>query len=108
MDFKIATWNIRGLSTSEKHKEVRKFIAEEKLQMCAILETHIKYNKIKKVGDYTFGNWEYVTNTEDNNKGCRIMMGWNQNMVDVWLINKTKQSMLLMAETIGQKVDFSV
>ena len=103
MDLKIATWNIRGLSNSDKQKEVKKFIAEEKLQMCAILETHVKYNKVKKLGDNVFGSWDYVTNAEDNNKGCRIMMGWDQNMVDVWVINKSKQSMLLLIEIIGLK-----
>ena len=45
--------------------------------MCVILETHVKYKKVKKVGDNVFGTREYVTNAEDNNKGCRIMMGWN-------------------------------
>lgn len=74
--------------------------------MCAILEIHNKYNKVKKVGDNIFGNWEYITNAEDNNKGCRIMMGWNQNMVDAWLITKTKQSMLLLVEIIGHKSRF--
>ncbi|PWA97295.1 hypothetical protein CTI12_AA030020 [Artemisia annua] len=100
MDMKIATWNIRGLSNPDKQKEVKKFIAEENLQMCAILETHIKY---KKVGDNIFGNWDYVINVEDNNKGCRIMVGWNQNMVDVRMINKSRQSLLLLVETIAGK-----
>ncbi|PWA97296.1 RNA-directed DNA polymerase, eukaryota, Reverse transcriptase zinc-binding domain protein [Artemisia annua] len=103
MDMKIATWNIRGLSNPDKQKEVKKFIAEENLQMCAILETHIKY---KKVGDNIFGNWDYVINVEDNNKGCRIMVGWNQNMVDVRMINKSRQSLLLLVETIGQRKSF--
>ena len=55
MDFKIATWNIRGLSTFDKQKEARKFIIEEKIKVCVVLETHIRYKNVKKVGDKVFG-----------------------------------------------------
>lgn len=106
MDIKVASWNIRGLSTSDKHKEVRRIIAEEKIQLCAVLETHIKFNKVKKIGEKVFGDWEFVNNAEDNNKGCRIMVGWDQNTLDVWVINRTKQSMLLLVETSCQKTRF--
>ncbi|GJZ51255.1 RNA-directed DNA polymerase, eukaryota, reverse transcriptase zinc-binding domain protein [Tanacetum coccineum] len=91
MEFKMATWNIRGMNTSEKQKEVKKFINEEKLHLCAVIETHIKYAKIKKVDDFVYGNWEYVTNSENNNKGCRIMVGWDPNMIQVWMLGKEKQ-----------------
>ena len=40
MDLNIATWNIRGLSNSDKQKEVKKFIAEENLQMCYSGDTY--------------------------------------------------------------------
>ncbi|GJV27431.1 RNA-directed DNA polymerase, eukaryota, reverse transcriptase zinc-binding domain protein [Tanacetum coccineum] len=79
MDFKLAVWNIRGMSTSDKQKEVRDLISGEKLQLCGIVETHIKYNNLQKVGEKVFGNWECDNNGEDNSKGCRIMVGWNQN-----------------------------
>ncbi|GJV35748.1 RNA-directed DNA polymerase, eukaryota, reverse transcriptase zinc-binding domain protein [Tanacetum coccineum] len=89
------SWNIRGLcSQSDKQKEVKKLIMEEGLQFCAVLETHVKYKNIKKVCNLVFGNWEYVTNGEDNNKGCRIMVGWNSNVIRAWLMMETmdKQS----------------
>ncbi|GJU73415.1 RNA-directed DNA polymerase, eukaryota, reverse transcriptase zinc-binding domain protein [Tanacetum coccineum] len=77
MDVKIDVWNIRGLSTMNKQKEVRNLIKEESMQLCAIIETHIKFHKIKKVREKIFGNWEYISNGEDSNKGCMIMVGWN-------------------------------
>ncbi|GKB72092.1 RNA-directed DNA polymerase, eukaryota, reverse transcriptase zinc-binding domain protein [Tanacetum coccineum] len=61
-------------SNSDKQKEVKKLIKEEGLQFCGILETHVKYKNIKKTCENMFGNWEYTTNGEDNNKGCRIMI----------------------------------
>ncbi|GJY96624.1 RNA-directed DNA polymerase, eukaryota, reverse transcriptase zinc-binding domain protein, partial [Tanacetum coccineum] len=40
-----------GMSNGNKQKEVMKFIKEENLQVYAIIETHIKANKIKEVRD---------------------------------------------------------
>ncbi|GJZ73075.1 RNA-directed DNA polymerase, eukaryota, reverse transcriptase zinc-binding domain protein [Tanacetum coccineum] len=47
MDFKIGTWNIRGLSTSDKQDAIVKLIQEEKLQICVVLETHLKNKRIE-------------------------------------------------------------
>ncbi|GJU31518.1 RNA-directed DNA polymerase, eukaryota, reverse transcriptase zinc-binding domain protein [Tanacetum coccineum] len=51
IELKITSWNIRGMSNGNKQKEVMKFIKEENLQVYAIIETHIKANKIKEVCD---------------------------------------------------------
>ncbi|GJT68149.1 RNA-directed DNA polymerase, eukaryota, reverse transcriptase zinc-binding domain protein [Tanacetum coccineum] len=107
MDLKFGAWNIRGLcSNSEKQKEVKNLIKEEGLHFCGILETHVKYKNIKKTCENVFGNWEYVTNGEDNNKGCRIMFGWNVYMIQSWLISQSRQYMFLMMETIDKKSKF--
>nr|GFC32834.1 hypothetical protein [Tanacetum cinerariifolium] len=58
MDLKIRCWNIRGLSTSDKQKEVRNFIREESLSVCAIVETHLKAKRIQKIGDQIYGDWD--------------------------------------------------
>ncbi|GKD87001.1 RNA-directed DNA polymerase, eukaryota, reverse transcriptase zinc-binding domain protein [Tanacetum coccineum] len=93
-------------SQSDKQKEVKKLIMEEKLQLCAVLETHVKYKNIKKVCDHVFRSWEYMTNGEDNNKGCRIMVGWNSNVIQAWLIAKSREFMFFMMETIDRKSRF--
>ncbi|GJS50125.1 hypothetical protein Tco_0600246 [Tanacetum coccineum] len=71
-------WNEEMKSYSDKQKEVKKLIQEEGLQLCAILETHVKYKNIKKTCETVFGNWEYITNGEDNNKGVMV----NENFMD--------------------------
>ncbi|GKC77043.1 RNA-directed DNA polymerase, eukaryota, reverse transcriptase zinc-binding domain protein [Tanacetum coccineum] len=107
MDLKFGAWNIRGLcSLSDKQKEVKKLIKEENLQFCAILETHVKYKNIKKTCDNIFGNWESISNGEDNNKGCRIMVGWNTNVIQTWLISHLRQFMFLLMESIDKKSKF--
>ena len=56
MDCKIAAWNIRGLGKVSKQNEVRKLIRNENLCICAVLETHMKKDRIEKIGDRIFGN----------------------------------------------------
>nr|GEY48047.1 hypothetical protein [Tanacetum cinerariifolium] len=87
----IRLFRIRGMSTVDKQKEVRNLMNEENFQLCGIVETHVKYSKILKIGKKVFGNWDFISNREDNNQGCRIMVGWNPNKLIVWIIAKTKQ-----------------
>ncbi|GJT48498.1 RNA-directed DNA polymerase, eukaryota, reverse transcriptase zinc-binding domain protein [Tanacetum coccineum] len=93
-------------SYSDKQKEVKKLIHEEGLHLCVILETHVKYKNIKKTCETVFGDWEYITNGEDNNKGCRIMIGWNDRKIQAWLISQSRQYIFLMVETIDKKSKF--
>ncbi|GJS94754.1 RNA-directed DNA polymerase, eukaryota, reverse transcriptase zinc-binding domain protein [Tanacetum coccineum] len=95
-----------GMSTSDKQKEVRKIIKEENLQLCGIIETHIKYQNILQVSKKVFENWDFTSYREDNSKGCRIIVGWNSNKLRVWVIAKAKQCMFLLVETLCQKIGF--
>ncbi|GJS08441.1 RNA-directed DNA polymerase, eukaryota, reverse transcriptase zinc-binding domain protein [Tanacetum coccineum] len=62
MDFKIGTWNIRGLSTSDKQDAIVKLIQEEKLQICVVLETHLKNKRID--GNMRlYGTFIYASNS---------------------------------------------
>ncbi|GJR90431.1 RNA-directed DNA polymerase, eukaryota, reverse transcriptase zinc-binding domain protein [Tanacetum coccineum] len=54
--------DVKGLSSSKKQKEVVNFIREEKLQVCAILGTHLKSKRIRKVYDRIYGRWNWLTN----------------------------------------------
>ncbi|GJV78567.1 RNA-directed DNA polymerase, eukaryota, reverse transcriptase zinc-binding domain protein [Tanacetum coccineum] len=100
-NFKIGTWNIRGLSSSDKQKEVMKFIKEENLQVCAILETHLKNKRIVSVCDRIYGRWNWITNMRYCNKGCRIMIGWNEDVVSIFVIHMARQSAFEKLETIS-------
>ncbi|GKF48181.1 hypothetical protein Tco_0141432, partial [Tanacetum coccineum] len=50
-DETVFIWNIRGKSNGNKQKEVMKFINDGKLQVCSIIETHIKDKKVKETCD---------------------------------------------------------
>ncbi|GJV18759.1 RNA-directed DNA polymerase, eukaryota, reverse transcriptase zinc-binding domain protein, partial [Tanacetum coccineum] len=93
------TWNIRGLSSFEKQDEVMKLMQEEKLQICVVFETHLKSKKIGKVCDIIFGRWKWFTNMSYCNKGCRIMVGWNDDVINIGVVHMARQSVLVKVET---------
>ncbi|GJY81630.1 RNA-directed DNA polymerase, eukaryota, reverse transcriptase zinc-binding domain protein [Tanacetum coccineum] len=79
MDFKIASWNIRGMCKESKQKELKKFIADEKLHVCTVLETHLKTKSISKACDYVFGRmslWkELLMHKHNVNQKAWVLMG---------------------------------
>ncbi|GKE07161.1 RNA-directed DNA polymerase, eukaryota, reverse transcriptase zinc-binding domain protein, partial [Tanacetum coccineum] len=61
------------MNTGNKQKEVKKFINDGNLQVCSIIETHIKDKKVKETCDKVFDRWEWVTNSSLSANSCRIM-----------------------------------
>ncbi|GKA88532.1 RNA-directed DNA polymerase, eukaryota, reverse transcriptase zinc-binding domain protein [Tanacetum coccineum] len=62
MDFKIASWNVRGLGKISKQNVVKNLIFNEKLSICAILESRLKGSKVKRIGDKVFSRWSWLDN----------------------------------------------
>ncbi|PWA53757.1 RNA-directed DNA polymerase, eukaryota, Reverse transcriptase zinc-binding domain protein [Artemisia annua] len=89
-----------GLSTSDKQREIRNFIEEEALSICAVLETHLKKKKLNNVVDSIFDNWDWTSNMQYCDKGCRIVLGWNRMNIRLHVVHCGKQSMLCKIETI--------
>lgn len=100
-DLKIAAWNIRGLGTTSKQSEVRNLIWNEKISICAILETHMKKNRIDSVCANVFGSWQWQSNVHLSTKGCRIVVGWDGSNVRCSTIHATSQAMLFFVEVLS-------
>ncbi|GJV73948.1 RNA-directed DNA polymerase, eukaryota, reverse transcriptase zinc-binding domain protein [Tanacetum coccineum] len=82
------------MNTSEKQKEVLNLIRSEQLKVCDVLETTLKMKKLHNVCDKMFHGWEWVSNMQECNKGCKIVVGWENNETNVHVLNKTSQSLL--------------
>ncbi|GJY18449.1 RNA-directed DNA polymerase, eukaryota, reverse transcriptase zinc-binding domain protein [Tanacetum coccineum] len=72
MDLNIAAWNIRGLGKVTKQNEVKNLMRNEKLSICAVLETHMKKSRIDKVYMNVFGSWFWQNNEVLSRKGWRL------------------------------------
>ncbi|GKA85568.1 RNA-directed DNA polymerase, eukaryota, reverse transcriptase zinc-binding domain protein [Tanacetum coccineum] len=62
-------WNIRSMNHLKKQKAALNFIQEEKINVCGIVETHIKPPKLSKVASLAFGGWEWVSNIVHSTNG---------------------------------------
>lgn len=93
MSCKIGAWNVWGLSQISRQDEVMSLIREEGLCMCAVVETHLRKKSVKGVGDSLFRNWSWVSNMVDCRSVCRMMVGWDNNVVDANLISHSEQVM---------------
>nr|GEV10588.1 RNA-directed DNA polymerase, eukaryota, reverse transcriptase zinc-binding domain protein [Tanacetum cinerariifolium] len=105
-DLRITAWNVRGMCNSTTQKEVRNFIAEEKLSICAVLETHVKEKQINKICTFVYGRWNIMSNMNESKRGCRIIVGWNLDDVNVMKIHTSNQAMLCLIETMDTKEKF--
>nr|GEW06669.1 hypothetical protein [Tanacetum cinerariifolium] len=52
-------------------------------------ETQVSKKFVNRVGEYVFGNWSWVSNSIDSRKRCRIMVGWDSNVIVADLISQS-------------------
>ncbi|GJS64707.1 putative RNA-directed DNA polymerase, partial [Tanacetum coccineum] len=89
--YSVASWNIRGLNRTPKQREVRQVINENNLNVCAILESHVDIGKLEKVCSKVCSKWEWTSNASYCRKGSRIILGWNDDEVDVMVLTRSSQ-----------------
>ncbi|GJU36268.1 hypothetical protein Tco_1184622 [Tanacetum coccineum] len=89
----ITAWNIRGLNRAPKQSEVRHVINESQLSVYAMLESHVDLAALFHVCCKVFHQWDWISNASLCSKGCRIIVGWNRDIVDVLVITQSDQAM---------------
>ncbi|GKA28479.1 sodium/hydrogen exchanger 6, partial [Tanacetum coccineum] len=84
---------------SKNQKEVREVVNENNLSVCTILESHVDvaavYDTCKKV----CSRWKLTSNRSLCSKGSRIILGWNDDLVDVMIMAQTNQVMHVQVNT---------
>ncbi|KAJ9536546.1 hypothetical protein OSB04_un000298 [Centaurea solstitialis] len=91
--FNLAFWNIRGMNAVDKQQELRSLISNNNLHVCAVLETHLRLEVLQSVCDRTFRRWAWVSNQAQSNHGTRIIVAWDQSVVDVMVLESHNQFM---------------
>ncbi|GJR79370.1 hypothetical protein Tco_0150155 [Tanacetum coccineum] len=82
-----------GLNRTPKQSEVRHVVNENRLSICAILESHVDISALSKVCSKVFRSWDWTSNANLCTKGCRIILGWNLDVVNVMVVSQTSQVM---------------
>lgn len=104
MDCKIATWNVRGQCKKTRQREVSKFIRNECLNVCVVIEKHLKNEKVSDIGTKVFGSWQWTSNSHLSSRGCRIMVGWDHCMINVMVVHTINEAILLLVKDINASI----
>ncbi|KAJ9536672.1 hypothetical protein OSB04_un000145 [Centaurea solstitialis] len=89
----VDVWNIRGLNASEKQWEVRSFVSNYSLHVCAILETHLRKEVLHSTCDRLFKRWSWISNQMYSELGTRIIIAWDNSVVDLMVLESHSQFM---------------
>ncbi|GJV21624.1 hypothetical protein Tco_1370644 [Tanacetum coccineum] len=98
--------SMENMVNNDDADEIKLLISKNRLSMLAVIETRLIKKFVKPVCHNVFGHWVYATNSVDSNKGCRIVVGWDQNTIDVVLIATSNQTMHFEVKLIQDKRSF--
>ncbi|GJT01522.1 putative RNA-directed DNA polymerase [Tanacetum coccineum] len=104
----IVAWNIRGMTDTSKQDEIKLLMSENSLSMCAIVETRLNKKLVSKACNNIFGRWNRVSNVMDASRNCRIIVGWDPDMVDAILLSSHGQVMHFEVSLILDKRKFFI
>ncbi|XP_021975392.1 uncharacterized protein LOC110870522 [Helianthus annuus] len=66
-------------------------VSENRLAVCAVLESHVDVKNLDKVCKVVFRNWAWTSNGDLCERGTRIILGWNSDVVDLMVLSQEDQ-----------------
>ncbi|GKA65309.1 RNA-directed DNA polymerase, eukaryota, reverse transcriptase zinc-binding domain protein [Tanacetum coccineum] len=91
---------LMGMTDTSKQDEIKMLISENSLSMCAIVETRLNKKLVSKACNNVFGRWIWVSNVMDASRNCRIIAGWDPDMVDAVLLSSYGQDRMGLWENL--------
>nr|GEX20135.1 hypothetical protein [Tanacetum cinerariifolium] len=61
--------------------------------MCAILESHVDIATLSSICSKVFRAWDWTSNGRLCDTGCRIIIGWNMDVVDSMVLSQSSHAM---------------
>lgn len=86
----LAVWNVRGLNSPSKQREVLAYTIRNKIGLVGFVETKLKPNSFARFYSNTFQGWCIVSNITLC-KGGRIMVCWLHSHFQVEVKRTTPQ-----------------
>ncbi|KAJ9535686.1 hypothetical protein OSB04_un001162 [Centaurea solstitialis] len=102
----ILTWNVRGLNNRGKQDEVKNLIHLYNINICAVVETHVRLEVLPQVCKNTFGRWLWVSNQASCSYGTRIILAWDPALFDVMVIDMNSQCLHAQVRVRGLDMMF--
>nr|VDC93724.1 unnamed protein product [Brassica oleracea] len=99
MSEKLFLWNVRGINTSDKHNNFRRWLSTHHISLGALLETHIKEPSLPSILNSLCPNWSFATN-HLSDPGGRIILIWKPHL-NVTIIHQSRQSMTCRVDSLS-------
>ncbi|XP_074305825.1 uncharacterized protein LOC141641047 [Silene latifolia] len=102
-------WNIRGLNSLNKQKEIKWFLHSNNIGLFGLVETRVKSNNWLKVRNNLCSSWALCTNNSLHKNG-RVWLLWDPNCFDVNVVDITSQTIhsFVLSKMTGRKFWFTV
>ncbi|KAJ9536710.1 hypothetical protein OSB04_un000095 [Centaurea solstitialis] len=89
-----------------KQEEVKNLIHLNSVNICAIVESHVRLEMLSQICKKTFGRWLWVSNQGRCSFGTRIIVAWDQSLFDIMVLNMSAQCMNCQVRIRGSDVVF--
>ncbi|XP_062093959.1 uncharacterized protein LOC133799992 [Humulus lupulus] len=76
---RILCWNVRGINSQHKHREIKQLINSKRVRLVSLLETKVKNKNMGSLYSSLFSSWCFNKNNPWIDKG-RIIVAWNPSM----------------------------
>ncbi|KAJ6296519.1 hypothetical protein OIU77_020396, partial [Salix suchowensis] len=89
--FKLGCWNIWGLNSSQKQKEVQFWTRKNNLDIIGIVEVKVQSQNLSRVTEgLGMPDWDFISSGQDPHL-LRIMVGWNKKKGSLTCIDRQAQ-----------------
>lgn len=98
----MASWNVRGLNSPLRQRELKDFIKITNIGLIGLLEVKIRESNFKRITSRLFRNWKTLHNSLTNSVS-RILLAWNPNLFQGKLLHCTDQSITASFTLLSSK-----
>ncbi|XP_057481140.1 uncharacterized protein LOC130768162 [Actinidia eriantha] len=103
----VSSWNIRGLNRPLKKNGILKHVKKNKIAVMGILETKLDQHSLKGFISRKFKRWRVADNFQHNPNG-RILIIWQEDKVELDVIESTAQAIHCVATCKSTSIKFAV
>ncbi|XP_074315490.1 uncharacterized protein LOC141651689 [Silene latifolia] len=87
---RLGVWNVRGLNSDTKQKDIKWFLHQNDVDLFGLLETRVKPVSLNRIANNVCYNWNYITNTSMH-IGGRIWVLWRDGRITLDVIDMEAQ-----------------
>ncbi|XP_074283257.1 uncharacterized protein LOC141607810 [Silene latifolia] len=87
---KLGVWNVRGLNSDTKQRDIKWFLYQSEVVLFGLLETRVKPGSLNKVAANVCNGWSFLTN-HSCHSGGRIWVLWQSQIISVDVVDMGAQ-----------------